>query len=331
MRVGLIGAGRIGDVHAGTLAAHPEIESLVVADYEAGLADKLASRHGAEAAPSVDELLDSVDAVVIASPTDTHVDYLLRAAERGVPVFCEKPIALDLESTDRAIAAINETGIAVQMGFMRRFDPGYSAAQELVASGELGEVTLVKGATHDMAPPHEFYLPRSGGVFKDMLIHDIDALRFVTGAEPVTVTATGSNRALEIFQRYEDLATIAVVAHMDDGSLAILSGSRQDPLGYDVRMEVFGTRDSVAIGLDPHTPIRSVEPGVSPPAEPVTTGWLERFEPAYRSEMDVFVDVALGRRPSPCSPEDAREALVIAEACGDSSRDGRPVRVDEYR
>jgi myo-inositol 2-dehydrogenase/D-chiro-inositol 1-dehydrogenase len=331
MKVGLIGAGRIGDIHAGTLAAHPDVESLVVADYDAGLADKLAARYSAEAASSVEQLFETVEAVVIASPTDTHVEYLLRAAERGVPAFCEKPIALDLESTDRAIEAINEAGIAVQMGFMRRFDSGYRAAHDLVTSGELGEVTLVRGHTHDPAPPPESYIPRSGGVFKDMLIHDIDALRFVTGAEPVEVTATGSNRTMEVFARYDDLATTAVVAHMDDGSLAVLSSTRQDPLGYDVRMEVFGTRDSVAIGLDPHAPIRSVEPDVPPPAEPVTTGWLERFEHAYRAEMDVFVDVALGRRSSPCTPKDARVALVIAEACGASSREGGPVRVDEYR
>lgn len=330
MRVGLIGAGRIGDIHAGTLVAHPDVESLLVADYDASLAEKLAAHYGAEAVESVDGLFGQVEAVVIASPTDTHVDYLLRAAERGVPAFCEKPIALDMESTDRAIEAINEAGVAVQMGFMRRFDHGYRAAHDLVASGELGEVTLVRGHTHDTEPPPESYIPRSGGVFKDMLIHDIDALRFVTGVEPVEVTATGSNRAMKVFARYEDLATTAVVAHMDDGSLAILSGVRQDPLGYDVRMEVFGTRDSVAIGLDPHVPIRSVEPSVPPPAEPVTVGWLERFEQAYRAEMDAFVEVALGKCQSPCTPEDARAALVIAEACGASVQDGGTVRVEEH-
>ncbi|MEW6637398.1 MAG: Gfo/Idh/MocA family oxidoreductase [Actinomycetota bacterium] len=331
MNVGLIGAGRIGRIHAGTLVAHPDVESLVVADYDAGLAGKLAARYGAGAASSVEELFERVDAVVIASPTDTHVDYLLRAAGRGIPAFCEKPISIDLESTDRAIAAVNEAGIAVQMGFMRRFDPGYRAAHELVASGELGEVTLVTGHTHDIEPPHESYIPRSGGVFKDMLIHDIDALRFVTGAEPVEVTATGSNRAMEIFGRYDDLATVAVVAHMDDGSLAVLSGTRQDPLGYDVRMEVFGTRDSVAIGLSPRTPIRSVEPGVPPRDVSVTVGWLERFEDAYRAEMDAFLEVASGRSRSPCTPEDARAALVIAEACEASVRKGGPVLVEEYR
>jgi myo-inositol 2-dehydrogenase / D-chiro-inositol 1-dehydrogenase len=331
MKVGLIGAGRIGEVHAGTLAAHPDVESLVVADYDAELAGRLAARCGADVAASVDALFKWAEAVVIASPTDTHVDYLRRAAERGVPVFCEKPIAIDLEATDRAIAAIDEANIPVQMGFMRRFDPGYRAAYELVASGDLGEVTLVRGHTHDTAPPHESYISRSGGAFKDMLIHDIDALRFVTGAEPVEVIATGSNRALEVFARYGDLATIAVVVHMDDGSLAILSGTRQDPWGYDVRMEVFGTRDSVAIGLDAHTPIRSVERGVPPPVEPVTLGWLDRFEQAYRAEMDAFVDVACGRQPSPCTPEDARAALVIAEACGVSARKGGPARVDEHR
>jgi myo-inositol 2-dehydrogenase/D-chiro-inositol 1-dehydrogenase len=331
MKVGLIGAGRIGNIHTGTLTAHPDVESVVVADYDPRLASKLAARYGAETASSVDELFSNVEAVVIASPTDTHVDYLLWAAEIGVPAFCEKPIAVDLEATDHAIAAINEAGIAVQMGFMRRFDPGYRAAHELVASKELGEVTLVTGHTHDIEPPHESYIPRSGGVFKDMLIHDIDALRFVTGAEPVEVIATGSNRTMEVFALYDDLATIAIVAHMDDGSLAILSGSRQDPLGYDVRMEVFGTKDSIAIGWNSHTPIRSVEPGVPPPTEPVTVGWLERFERAYRAEMDAFVDVAFGRRLSPCTPEDARTALVIAEACGASARKGGPARVDEHR
>jgi myo-inositol 2-dehydrogenase/D-chiro-inositol 1-dehydrogenase len=327
--VGLIGAGRIGAVHAGTLTAHPKIESLVVADYDDGLARELAARYGAEAVSSVDELFERVEAVIIASPTDTHVEYLLRAAERGMPAFCEKPIALDLASTDRAISAIDESGIAVQMGFMRRFDPGYRAAHELVASGDIGEVTLVRGHTHDTAPPHESYIARSGGVFKDMLIHDIDVLRFVTGAEPVEVIATGSNRAMEVFAGYDDLATVAVTLHMDDGSLAILSGSRQDPVGYDIRMEVFGTEDSVAVGLDPHTPIRSVEPGAPPPAEPVITGWLERFERAYRAEMDAFLDVALGRRPSPCTPEDARAALVVAEACERSVRTGRAERVQD--
>lgn len=331
MKIGLIGAGRIGGIHAGTLSAHPDVESLVVSDYDAGLAGKLAARYGGEAVSSVDELFSSVEAVVIASPTDTHVHYLLRAAESGLPAFCEKPIAVDLEATDRAIAAINEAGIAVQMGFMRRFDPGYRAAHELVASGDLGEVTLVTGHTHDVEPPHESYIPRSGGAFKDMLIHDIDALRFVTGADPVEVNATGSNRAMEIFARYDDLATIAVVAHMNDDSLAILSGTRLDPLGYDVRMEVFGTEDSIAVGLSSQTPIRSVEPGVPPPARSVTVGWLERFEHAYRAEMDAFVEVALGRRPSPCTPEDARAALVVAEACGASAREGGPVQVVEYR
>ena len=331
MRVGLIGAGRIGSIHAGTLAAHPGVGSLVVADHDADLAKTLAARHGAQTASSKDDLFGQVECVVIASPTDTHVDYLLRAAERGVPAFCEKPIAMDLEDTDRAIGAVGEAGIPVQMGFMRRFDPGYRAAHELVAAGDLGEVTLVRGHTHDTVPPHESYIPRSGGVFVDMLIHDIDVLRFVTGAEPVEVVATGTNRAMEVFARYDDLATVAVTAHMDDGSLAVLSGTRQDPLGYDIRMEVFGTKDSVAVGLDAHTPIRSLEPGAPPPAEPVTTGWLERFEQAYRAEMDAFVDVARGLRPSPCTLEDARAALVIAQACALSAREGGPAPVEGER
>ena len=160
--------------------------------------------------------------------------------------------------------------------------------------------------------------------FRGQILKDIEG-----AVDEVSVNPVGNLIAEK--RGRDDTRCILVTAHMDDGSLAMLSGTRQDPLGYDIRMEVFGTGDSVAVGMDPHTPIRSLEPGAPPPAEPVTTGWLERFEDAYRAEMDAFVDVARGRRPSPCTPEDARAALVIAEACGRSAREGRPVPVGGAR
>jgi myo-inositol 2-dehydrogenase/D-chiro-inositol 1-dehydrogenase len=327
LRVGLIGAGRIASIHAETLAGHPEVETLTIFDPIREAAKGLAAQHGATVVESEEILLGGADAIVIASPTDTHVDYLVAAAESGLPAFCEKPIALTVEETDRAIAAIHKAGISVQIGFQRRFDSAYRAARDLVSSGQLGDLLMVTAHTHDPAPPPEEYIGRSGGVFKDMLIHDIDALRFVSGTELATVYATGSNHTMSVFEDHGDLATVAVTAHLDGGALAILSGSRRDPLGYDVRMEVFGTEDSVAVGLDPHAPIRSLEEGVPPPEEPVTSGWLDRFGDAYVAEMHAFIEVAAGARATPCAPEDARAAILVAEACGSSAQTGRPVSV----
>jgi len=331
LRVGLIGAGRIASIHAETLAAHRDVDRLTVFDVVPEAAGRLAELHGANVVDSAERLLGSADAVVIASSTDTHVEYLVQAAEARLPVFCEKPIALTLEETDRAIAALDKAEIPVQIGFQRRFDPGYRAAHDLVASGRLGEVLFVTAHTRDPAPPHEEYISRSGGIFKDMLIHDIDALRFVTGSEVVTAYATGSNLTMPMFEAHGDLAMAAMVAHLEQGALAILSGSRRDPLGYDVRMEVYGTEDSVAVGLDAHTPIRSLEAGVPAPVEPVTRGWLDRFKGAYVAEMHAFIEVAAGARATPCTPQDARAAIVVAEAFGRSAETGTPVTVGDRR
>ena len=327
MRIGLLGAGRIGSLHAQTLIGKERVDSVAVYDPISSRAGELADDAGLDVADSVSDLLASVDAAVIASSTDSHAEHLEMAAAAGVPAFCEKPISTDLASTDRAIEAVESAGIPVMMGFNRRFDPGYRAARDAVADGSLGTLMLITGHHHDHRPPPEEYVPLSGGQFKDQLIHDFDLLRFVSGEEPVAVHAAGSPVGVEMVARYGDTAVSVVTLWLASGAIATLCGVRMDPIGYDVRMEVFGTLDSIAVGLDPHMPLRSAEPGVEPPRDPYTE-WLQRFGASYGAEMDAFLDMVEGKAESPCTVHDARAAVVIAEACRRSLDAGGPVELE---
>ncbi len=329
MRVGLIGAGRIGAHHAGTLAALDGVAEVMVTDVDGERAAEVAAAVGAGTAATLDELLGRVDALVIAAPTDQHAGLILAAVAAGLPVFCEKPIAVDLRRTGEVLAAVESSGVPVQMGFQRRFDAGFSEAARLVASGELGDVYVVRAGTHDPEPPPPHYVPHSGGIYRDMLVHDFDALRFVTGQEVAEVYADGSVRAFRQFAEHDDVDTAAVLLRFSGGTLGVVLGVRHDPRGYDIRLEVFGSGDSVVVGWDDHTPLRSMEPGVPPPPGPPYRFFQDRFAAAYRAELAAFLDVAAGERPSPCTVVDAEWALRIAEACELSRRDERPVRLEE--
>lgn len=329
LRIGLIGAGRIGTLHAGVLIANDAVDELIVADIDADRAKSLAEELGAWHLDQPEDLFDISDAVVIASSTETHVPYLLHAAEAGVPAFCEKPISIDLETADQAVTAVHESGIAVQIGFVRRFDTGHLAAREEIVSGGLGDVLLVTTQVHDREAPSEDYIAVSGGIFADMLIHDFDSVRFVTGSEFVDVTVTGSTHAMPVFGTYDDFATTTVTAHLENGAIVVISGTRANAAGYDVRMEVFGTADSIAVGLDPHTPIRTLEPGLDLPRPPVTVSWLDRFGSAYRAEMEAFTRLVTEGGTSACTIDDGRAALVVAAACRKAAVEERPVFIEE--
>lgn len=328
MNVGIIGTGRIGAIHADNLSRHPVVSAIIVNDAIPAQSERVAAAYGADIVRSPVELLESVDAVVIATPADTHPELIELAVDHRVPALCEKPLAMNLADADRAVAAVATGNVPVQIGFNRRFDPGYRRARELVASGDLGTVTLVVGQHHDYELPSEEYIARSGGEFRDQLIHDFDILRFVTGREVVRVHAAGATKAFEWFAEFDDYAQTVATLWLDDGTLVVLCGSRHDPVGYDVRMEVFGTKDSIAVGLDRRTPLRSVEAGAPQPADPYTE-WIPRFGRTYAREMDAFLDMVENAGPNECTVEDARAALVIAEACTVSAREGRIVTLAE--
>ncbi|WP_329454879.1 Gfo/Idh/MocA family protein [Streptomyces sp. NBC_01497] len=330
MRIGLIGTGRIGSFHAEVLSRHREVGALVVADTDAARAAAVADRTGATAAPSVDEIFSwGVDAVVIASATSSHAELIARAARAGLPAFCEKPIALDLAGTLGAIREVEAAGTVLQLGFMRRFDAGYAAARDLVLSGALGRLHTVRAITSDPAPPPAAYLPLSGGLYRDCLVHDFDILRWVTGREVSEVYATGSDEGPAMFREAGDVSTAAAVLTLDDGTLATATATRCNGAGYDVRMELAGTDDQFAVGLDDRTPITSTEPKGPPPCENPWPGFLERFAPAYEAEIDAFLDVVRGERANPCDAREALHALRIAEACERSRAEHRPVRLEE--
>ena len=327
MRIALLGAGRIGRLHARVLAAQTEVSEIVVADVDPGRARELAAEFNGRAVESVEAALDSADAVVIATPTDAHATLVRAAVERGLSTFCEKPLAFDLGETADLVGRVERAGVPFQVGFQRRFDPAYREAHRLVEAGELGIVYLVRLIANDHEPPPDAYIPTSGGLFRDSSIHDFDALRWVTGQEVVEVYATGSVRAFDVFARHGDVDTGAAILRLADGTLGVLGQTRHDPRGYDVRMEIVGSRDSVTVGLGPRTPIRSLEPNAPTAPETAWTSFLDRFEVAYTEELRAFVQVARRAIPSPCTARDALEAMRISVAATQSLADGRPVRL----
>lgn len=328
MQIGLLGAGRIGAFHARVLSQSGLVDGLSIADADVNRAAALAGELNAQCQPTPEDVVrGGVDALVIAAPTPAHASLIHLAADAGLPAFCEKPVALDLETTDAVLDHVGEAGILLQIGFQRRFDPGYLAARQEVRSGRIGDLLLVRTACHDPEPPPEEYLAASGGIWRDLMIHDFDVLPWVTGRHIVEIYADGT-AADELFERYDDVDRAVGVLRFDDGVLGIVSGGRNDPLGYDVRLELLGSRDSIAVGMDDRIALRSVEPGVAPPKRGYHN-FMERFASAYRAELEHFLERVRDGGESSCSGEEARRALCVALAAERSRREHRPVRVEE--
>ena len=332
MRIGLIGVGRIGAFHAGTLRGLPGVDSLIITDADPDRAREVARRHGAQAAESVTGLLGAgIDALVIASATGSHPELIKRGVRAGLPVFCEKPVAPDVDGTLDVIKAASGSAAGVQIGFQRRFDAGFRAAREAARSGSLGWLHTVRSTTLDAAPPPAGYIPGSGGIFRDCAVHDFDAIRWVTDREVVQVYATGANRGAEFFRAAGDVDTASAALTLDDGTLAVVSCGRYNGGGHDVRLELLGSAGSICAGLDDRMALSSAEPGQSFPAGPAHRDFMGRFGDAYIAELTAFIDVAAGQMASPCTLGDALEAFYVAEACELSRHRQQPVPVAEVR
>jgi myo-inositol 2-dehydrogenase / D-chiro-inositol 1-dehydrogenase len=330
LRIGIIGVGRIGRMHA-ELVAHQIPGAALGAVYDAHepLARDVAAELGVPALPTVEEIFHGdLDAVAICSSSDTHVDLLIAAARAGKAVFCEKPVSLELGELDRALGAIEAAGIPFQIGFNRRFDPAHALVRDAVVSGAVGEPHLVRISSRDPAPPPLEYVKTSGGLFLDMMIHDFDMARYVTGSEVVEVFARGAVRVEPSFAEVGDIDTALVTLVHEDGCLTAIDNSRRAVYGYDQRVEVFGS-GGMAVSENPpaHTGTVLTAEGQQRPALPYF--FLERYLPSYVREWQAFVDaVATGKTP-PVSTADARAPLVIGLAALRSLDESRPVQIQE--
>jgi len=327
--VGVVGLGRIGTHHVQTLLGLDGV-SVSVTDADPRRARQVAGEFGVEMADTPEALIETrIDALVIATSTPSHAPLLQLAAASAVAAFCEKPVALDLGTIDRVRDAVERAGIIVQIGFQRRFDAGYGAAKEAVAAGDVGKILVMRAATHDPVPPPAKYIAASGGIFSDLHIHDFDAVRFVSGQEVTEVYADGAALDAPWVDELDDVDVAVAILRLSGGGLVIVSGTRRDPLGYDVRLEVFGTKNSIVVGSDARSPLRSVEPDAARPQVPAYRDFWDRFEPAYRRELAAFVETVRADAPSPCTLAEARAALAVALAAERSHAERRPVTPDE--
>ncbi|WP_433759804.1 Gfo/Idh/MocA family protein [Nocardia sp. CA-135398] len=332
LTVGLAGVGRIGTSHAETLKHLPGVDTVIVTDADAERAHAAATKLGVQAVADIDALFATpLDGLIIATATDSHPELITRAVDAGIPVFCEKPVAADIQGTLAVIAHLENSTVPVQIGFQRRFDVGYRAARDAIASGALGWLHTLRATTLDPSPPPAEYIPRSGGLFRDCGVHDFDIIRWVTGREVVEVYATGTNRGAQFFADAGDIDTAAVLLRLDDDTLATVSLGRYNGAGYDVRLEALGSRGNAIVGLDDRSPLTSVEPDYAPSPYPAYPGFMERFRRAYTDELAAFLSVVSGELANPCTPADALEAFYIAEACELSRHENRPVALIEIR
>lgn len=325
MRVGLLGAGRIGNVHAEAISSHPDSDLVAVSDAFAQNADTLANTFGCTARSS-DEIIadESIDAVLIATSTDTHSDLIEAAAAAGKAVLCEKPVDLSLERATQCLAAVGDKASDIMIGFNRRFDPSFSQLKASIDAGEIGKTELLSITSFDPAPPPVEYIKVSGGLFRDMMIHDFDMANFLMQSAPVSVSAVGSSVVDPQIGAAGDVDTAVVTLTYADGRIAVIKNSRRAVYGYDQRVEVLGSEGLLqANNMLENTLVKSTVGGVTS-AKP-TYFFLERYMPAYKAEWNAFVEAHKAQKNMPVNLQDGVDALAMAEAATRSAQTGQPV------
>jgi myo-inositol 2-dehydrogenase / D-chiro-inositol 1-dehydrogenase len=325
----LLGAGRIGQVHANNIVSSSRATLHAVVDVNADAATKLAQRTGARVYATADEALadPAVQAVMICTSTDTHTLMIEKSVARKLPTFCEKPVDLDLAKVITCLAMVKKSGAPLLMGFNRRFDPSFKNVRDRVKNGEIGSVEIVRITSRDPSPPPPAYVKVSGGLFRDMMIHDLDMARYILGEEPTSVFATASVLVDKAIGEAGDVDTAVVVLKTASGKLCTIDNSRRAAYGYDQRLEVFGEKGALlANNPTPTTVTLLAEPGAC--SDKPFHFFLERYADAYRAELDHFLDVVEGKAMPLVDGDDGRKALLLADACNVSLKTGAAVTVN---
>ena len=327
LKFGLLGAGRIGKVHAGAVAAAAGAKLVAVADAVPDAAQALARSSGAEIR-TVDAILRAkdVDAVLITTPTDLHADMIEQAARAGKAIFCEKPIDLSVERVRRCLDVVRAEKAALMIGFNRRFDPNFKEARARIASGAIGDVEMVSITSRDPGPPPASYIERSGGLFRDMTIHDFDMAAFLLGEDPVTVFAAASNLVDPAIGRAGDVDSALLVLTTKSGKIAQISNSRRATYGYDQRIEVLGSKGMVSADNIRETTVEVADAG-GYRRDPLLNFFMTRYTQAYANEIAAFIAAVEANRPMSPSGEDGLKALVMADAAVKSLKEGRRIEI----
>ncbi|WP_338723278.1 inositol 2-dehydrogenase [Devosia sp. XK-2] len=329
VRFGLLGAGRIGKVHAKAVSANPKAKLVAVADAMADAAKALADQYAAEVRDiEAIEAASDIDAVIICTPTDTHADLIERFARAGKAIFCEKPIDLDVERVKSCLRVVDEAGATLMVGFNRRFDPHFQAVRAAIDEGQIGDVEMVTITSRDPGAPPADYVKRSGGIFRDMTIHDFDMARFLLGEEIETVSAQASVLVDKAIGDAGDFDSASVMLATATGKHATISNSRRAAYGYDQRIEVHGSKG--AVSAENQRPV-SIEianaTGYTRP--PLHDFFMTRYTEAYAREISSFIDFVESKTPATPSGADGLIALALAEAALKSVEEGRAVKVSE--
>jgi len=328
LRFALFGAGRIGRMHADNLAAHPRAALAAVYDVSAEAARETADKHGARVAETVESALgDDVDAVLIASSTDTHVELITAAAKAGKAVLCEKPIDLDIARVEACKRALETTSVPVMIGFNRRFDPHHRKVREGAHAGRIGTIEQVVVTSRDPGPPPKAYLAVSGGLYRDMMIHDFDLARFVLGEEIVQVSAFGSALFDNNARDLGDVDSAMVLMRTHSGKLCHINCSRRAVYGYDQRLEVHGSTGLLKSENLRETTVEQWGGEHTECRDPLLHFFIERYTKAYVAEIDAFVDAVESGFEPPVTFEDGRRALILADAAWESLKTGKAVDV----
>src|SRR5262245_18370422 len=326
-KIALIGAGRIGRIHAANVAAHPELQLAYVIDPVAASAKSVADSFSAKTADLDGALGDaSVSGVIVASSTDTHLDFSLRAAQAGKAIFCEKPIDLDLQRAQGAASKFEAARASMFLAFNRRFDPNFRTLKAKLDKGEVGKLETLHITSHDPSPTPAGYIPVSGGLFKDMAIHDFDMARWLLGEVPSEVFAAGACLLDPEIRRLGDIDTAKTILRTPSGKLCVISNSRRSGYGYDQRIEAFGSGGLVRADNLMQTSV-SLWRDAGMQSDVFQNFFLDRYADAYRRELAHFVDVIAGKTAPAVSFADGVAALALAEAAADSTRTGKPVRL----